>query len=162
MGVAYLRLNETDKAHEAFDQALKGAPDDETRKQIKEAIAKFSGSPVPAEGEEASAGAANGASASNSAAAPANTFEGAIENMVRGVNFMGPKVKSVEWPDKHKALVLLDDFPMDEMPAGAKKKFIDDIKNGIAKAKTQYKVDGSVEVDLADAASRKTMETVTR
>ncbi len=162
MGVAYLRLNETDKAHEAFDQALKNAPDDDTRKQVKEAIARFTGSPVPAENEEASAGAANGASASNRAAAPPNTFEGAIETMVRGVNIMGPKVKSVEWPDKRKALVLLDDFPMDEMPAGAKKKFIDDIKNGITKAKTQYKVDGSVEVDLADAASRKTMETVTR
>ena len=81
--------------------------------------------------------------------------------MVRGLNIMGPKVTSVEWPSKRKALVLLDQFPMDQMPPVAKKKFINDIKNGIAKAKTTYKVDGAVELDIADAATRKTMETVT-
>jgi len=160
MGVCYIRLNDPAKARESFDRAIKLAPDDETRKHVKEAIARVSGAAAPAASEQASAGAP-AADASNGAAAPATTFEGAIENMVRGLNIMGPKVTSVEWPAKRKALVLLDQFPMDEMPPNAKKKFLDDIKNGIAKAKTQYKVDGTVELDIADAATRKTMETVT-
>ena len=36
--------------------------------------------------------------------------------MVRGLPIAGPKVTSVEWPDKLKAKVLMDHFPMDEMP----------------------------------------------
>ena len=162
MGMAYTRLSDPAKAREAFDRAIKLAPDDETRNHIKEAIARVSGAPAPAASEQASAGApATDASAPAAGGAPANTFEGAIENMVRGLNIMGPKVTSVEWPSKRKALVLLDQFPMDQMPPVAKKKFINDIKNGIAKAKTTYKVDGAVELDIADAATRKTMETVT-
>lgn len=163
MGMAYTRLNDPANAREAFDRAIKLAPDDDTRNHVKEAIARLSGAAAPAASEQASVGApAADASAPATGGAPASTFEGAIENMVRGLNIMGPKVTSVEWPSKRKALVLLDQFPMDEMPPGAKKKFLNDIKDGIAKAKTQYKVDGTVELDIADAATRKTMETVTQ
>ncbi len=163
MGVCYTRLNDPAKARESFDHAIKLAPDDETRKHIKDAIARLSGAAAPAAGEQASAGApAADANAPATGGAPASTFEGAIENMLRGLNIMGPKVTAVEWPAKRKALVLLDQFPMDEMPPNAKKKFLNDIKDGIAKAKTQYKVDGPVELDIADAATRKTMETVTQ
>jgi len=161
MGMAYTRLNDAAKARESFDRALKLAPDDQTRNHIKEAIARLSGAAAPGASEQASAGAP-ATDASAPASAPATTFEGAIENMVRGLDVMGSKVTSVEWPTKRKALVLLDQFPMDQMPPSAKKKFLNDIKNGIAKAKTAYKVDGAVELDIADAATRKTMESVTQ
>jgi tetratricopeptide (TPR) repeat protein len=164
MGIAYTRMNDPAKASDAFDHAIKTAPDDQTRARIKDAIAKVTGTGAAAANEEASAGgAAAGASApaGGGATAPANTFEGAIENMLRGIRFMGPKVASVEWPAKNKALVLLDQFPMDQMPPFAKQKFLSDLKSGIDKAKADYKINGSVEVDLADSATRKTMETVT-
>lgn len=163
MGMAYTRLNDPAKAHDAFDRALKLAPDDQTRNHVREAIARISGAAAPAASEQAAAGApAAGASVPAAGSASANTFEGAIENMVRGLDIMGPKVTSVEWPTKRKALVMLDQFPMDQMPPFAKKKFLNEIKNGVAKAKTAYKVDGAVELDIADAATRKTMETVTQ
>jgi len=161
MGMAYTRLNDPAKARDAFDRALKLAPDEQTRNNIKEAIARATGAAPPAASEQAAA-SEPATGASTAAGAPASTFEGAIENMVRGLDIMGPKVTSVEWPSKRKALVLLDQFPMDQMPPFAKKKFLDNIKNGIAKAKTDYKVDGPVELDIADAATRKTMETLTQ
>ena len=161
MGMAYTRMGDKPAADAAFNNALKFAPDDQTRTHVKEAIARVTGAAAPPESQQASA-ADSGASAPAAAnAAPANTFEGAMENMLRGIRFMGPKVTSVEWPSKRKALVLLDQFPMDQMPPFAKQKFLTDLKSGIDKAKADYKIDGSVEVDLADAATRKTMETVT-
>ena len=155
MGVAYTRVNDAAKASEAFDHAIKAAPDEQTRARIKEAIAKVTGNGAAAANEQA---AASGAPAP--ASAPVNTFEGAIENMLRGIRFMGPKVASVEWPSKDKAIVLLDQFPMDQMPPFAKQKFLSDLRSGIDKAKADYKVSGSVEIDLADSATGKTMETV--
>ena len=156
LGVAYARTNDQAKARAALDRALKLAPNDKERDRVKEVIAKMSAEAATATGEQASAGT------KTADRAAASTFEGAIEEMVRGLRNVGPKVKSIEWPSKLKAIVLLEDFPMDQMPPFAKKKFLTDIKTGIAKAKTQYKVDGAVELDLADAATRKTMESVTQ
>ncbi len=155
MGVAYVRMNDQTRARAALDHAIKLAPSDKERDRVKEVIAKMSAESTAATGELASAGASSPGSAA------ATTFEGAIEQMVRGLPNVGPKVKSLEWPSRLKVLVLLEEFPMDQMPPFAMKKFLTDIKTGIAKAKTQYKIDGAVQLDLADAATRKTMESVT-
>src|SRR3990172_1587260 len=146
LGVAYTRLNDEAKARAAFDHALKLAPDDKTRDRVKEVVAKLGMKPAAAGGRAPAGTQATGRKA-------ATNVESAIEEMMRGLEFAGPKVKSVQWPSKLKALVLMEDFPMDQMPPFAKKKFLTDIKTGIAKAKTTYKVDGAVRLDLADAAT---------
>ena len=109
--------------------------------------------------------AASSAEAAPSAAASAGTgkdFHGAIEQMVRGIPFAGPKVGSVQWPEQLKAKVLMDHFPMDEMPPFAKNKFLTDLKAGIDTAKKDNDISAPVEVDLVDSASGRVMESITQ
>jgi tetratricopeptide (TPR) repeat protein len=88
-------------------------------------------------------------------------FHDAVETMVRGLPIAGPKVTTVEWPDKLKAKVFMDHFPMDEMPPFAKTKFLTDLKAGIDSAKKDNNVSSPVEVNIVDGASGHVMETIT-
>lgn len=89
-------------------------------------------------------------------------FHGAVEAMVRGLPIAGPKVGSVEWPDQLKARVLMNSFPMDEMPPNAKESFLAELKLKIHKAKKDHNISSPVEVDFVDGASGRVMETVTQ
>ena len=71
-------------------------------------------------------------------------------------------VGSVQWPDKLKARVLMDNFPMDEMPPPAKKMFLADVGAKIDAAKKDNNVSSPVEVNFVDAASGRVMETITQ
>ena len=73
----------------------------------------------------------------------------------------GPKVQSLQWPSPTKARVLMDNFPMDQMPPFAAAKFMTDLKAGIDQVKTAHKIGGPVEVDICDASSGRVMQTVT-
>jgi tetratricopeptide (TPR) repeat protein len=88
-------------------------------------------------------------------------FHGAIERMVRGLPIAGPKVGSVQWPDQLKAKVLMDNFPMDQMPPFAKTKFLTDLTAGIDAAKKDNNISSPVELDIVDSASGRVMETIT-
>jgi tetratricopeptide (TPR) repeat protein len=92
----------------------------------------------------------------------AKDFHGAIEHMARGLPVAGPKVSSVEWPDQLKAKVLMDNFPMDQMPPFAKTKFLDDLKAGIDSAKKDNNITSPVELKIVDGASGRVMETITQ
>jgi tetratricopeptide (TPR) repeat protein len=103
-------------------------------------------------------------STASPAAAPTSSeddFHDAVETMVRGLPIAGPKVTSVEWPDKLKAKVFMDSFPMDQMPPFAKAKFLTDLKAGIDSAKKDNNISSPVEVNIVDGASGSVMETVT-
>jgi tetratricopeptide (TPR) repeat protein len=102
-----------------------------------------------------------GASATPPASSTAS-FAGAIEVMLRGLPVAGPRVKAVQWPSQLEAKVLLENFPMDQMPPFVKEKFISDIKRGIGQAKRSYRVEQPFTLDLADAESGRVMETVTQ
>ena len=82
--------------------------------------------------------------------------------MMRGLPVAGPKVTAVDWPSKTQARVMMDDFPMDAMPAPMRDKFVADIKTRLASAKTAYKVAGTVTVDIADAGSGRVMESISQ
>jgi tetratricopeptide (TPR) repeat protein len=89
-------------------------------------------------------------------------FHDAVETMVRGLPIAGPKVTTVEWPDKLKAKVFMDSFPMDQMPPFAKAKFLSDLKAGIDSAKKDNNISSPVEVNIVDGASGNVMETITQ
>jgi len=114
------------------------------------------------------ASAAIAAKGQSSPAAAASTtsgeddFHDAVETMVRGLPIAGPKVTTVEWPDKLKAKVFMDSFPMDQMPPFAKAKFLSDLKAGIDSAKKDNNISSPVEVNIVDGASGNVMETVTQ
>jgi tetratricopeptide (TPR) repeat protein len=188
MGIAYAQENQADEAAATLKQALTLAPDDTARDQVKQLIAKLNGAPAASASNQAASAATASASSSQkqaaaakspaaassaasvamakaSPAAPASAeddFHDAVEEMIRGLPIAGPKVTSVEWPDKLKAKVLMDNFPMDQMPPFAKTKFESDLKAGIDTAKKDNKIASPVEVNIVDGASGKVMETITQ
>lgn len=150
LGIAYGQENRDDDARAAFEKALTLAPDDKARGRTQQMLAKLGVTPAAPVGSASPA----------AQAAAAGTFEGDVEQLVRGLPIAGSRVKSVEWPSKRKAIVAMDNFPMDQMPPFAKQKFLNDLKGGLDSAKASYKVSGPVEVDITDAASGQVMETV--
>jgi tetratricopeptide (TPR) repeat protein len=125
---------------------------------------------VAAKSTAAAAPAASAAIVAKTSASPAaaqppgasDEFHGAVEEMVRGLPIAGPKVGSVQWPDKLKARVMMDNFPMDQMPPFAKTKFLSDLKAGIDSAKKDNNISSPVEVNIVDGASGRVMETITQ
>jgi cytochrome c-type biogenesis protein CcmH/NrfG len=115
------------------------------------------GSPAPSPAIAAKAAA----SPAPTSAPTADDFHNAVEDVVRGLPIAGPKVATVEWPDKLKAKVFMDNFPMDQMPPFAKEKFLTDLKTGIDTAKKDNNISSPVEVNIVDGASGRVMETLT-
>jgi tetratricopeptide (TPR) repeat protein len=154
MGIAYAQQNKQSDAAASLNTALKLAPDDNTKSQVRDLLAKLNGAP----GASATGGAA--AAAASSSSAP-GSFHGAIEQMMRGLPIAGPKVGSVQWASDTKARVMFDNFPMDQMPPFAKDKFMSDLKAGIDSAKKSHNVSSPVEVDLVDGSTGNVMQAVT-
>ncbi len=155
MGIAYAQESKSAEAAAALNKALTLAPDDNAKSQVKDLIAKLSGTPTTA------GGATTASSGASAPAASPSTFHGAVEQVVRGLPIAGPKVGSVEWSGDTKARVMFDNFPMDQMPPFAKDKFLSDLKAGIDSAKKSHNVSTPVQVDLVDSSSGRVMQSLT-
>lgn len=162
LGIAYSQMNNAAGARASFEQALKLAPDDAARNRVNEMLAELNGVEGAAPGSVASA-AAPGAqtNVASSAASATTTFKGAFEQMLRDLPIAGPKVQSVRWISETSARVMMDNFPMEQMPPFAATKFMTDLKAGIDQVKTAHKISRPVELDIADAASGRVMKSVT-
>jgi tetratricopeptide (TPR) repeat protein len=173
LGVAYGEQGDKGDSAIAFTKAISLAPDDDRRNQAKQAFAKYSG--MPAEqadkvastlpGTKTASGQTTGASGTDTAAGSkphSTTFHSSFEEMIRNIPFAGPKVSAVNWPENQKAMVMMDHFPMDQMPPFAKDKFLGDLKAGIDSAKSANHVTGPVQVDIVDAQSGRVMQSVTQ
>lgn len=161
LGVAYENSSPAD-ARAAFARALKVAPDDRARGRVNQEMAALAG------GSGAGAGAMGGGDMGGtappgeaSAAAAPTDFRGAIEQAMHDLPVAGTKVQTVQWDSDSKARVLMNNFPMDQMPPFAAAKFMADLKAGIDRAKDTYKILTPVHIDLCDAASGRVMESVT-
>jgi hypothetical protein len=97
--------------------------------------------------------------ATTGAATPAD-FHGAVDQMMRGLPVAGPKVEALKWSAPTRATVLMDNFPMDSMPPFIRAKFLGDIKAGLEGAKRAHNVSSTVQLDIADAASGRVMDSV--
>ncbi len=165
LGVAYENSSPAD-ARAAFARALKVAPDDRARSRVTQEMAALNGgngAGAGATGGTDMAGADAGGTAppgATAAAAPTD-FRGAIEQAMHDLPVAGNKVQAVQWDSDSKARVLMNNFPMDQMPPFAAAKFIADLKAGIDRAKDSYKIVTPVQIDLCDAASGRVMESVT-
>jgi len=165
LGVAYGEQNDKGDSAIAFTKAISLAPDDDRRNQAKQAFTKYTG--MPAEQADKIASTLPGPKMASADTAPAPkphaaTFHSSFEEMIRNIPFAGPKVSAVNWPENQKATVMMDNFPMDQMPPFAKDKFLGDLKAGIDSAKSANHVTGPVEVDIVDAQSGKVMQSVTQ
>ncbi len=156
LGIAYGQMNELAAARSAFEKAKTLAPDADAKNRVTEMLAEVEGG-APSASEQGSkpeqAGPAVSANSSN--------FEGAMERMLRDLPIAGPKVASVQWPSATRARVLMDNFPMNQMPPFAAAKFMADLKNGIGGVKSAHNVRAPVEIDICDAASGHVMQSVT-
>lgn len=158
LGIAYAQNGRPDEARKALQGALKLAPDDQTRSRVNEMIATVSGASQPV---VSNASAGNGSASAPAAASTPTNFREAVEQAIRSLPIAGPKVNSVQWTSNDNARVMMDNFPMDQMPPFAAAKLLADIKSGIQTAKTTYKVSNPVKIDLCDATSGHVMKSVT-
>lgn len=161
MGVAYAALNNNAQARASLQQALKYAADQDSKTRVNDLLAKLNGGSAGTE-LAASGGSTGGGAPAADSSRPANSFEGQIEAMVRGLPFAGPKVASFKWTSQSKATVLMNNFPMEAMPPFARQKFLGDLADGIEQAKKTYHVSTPFELQIADAASGQVMETVSK
>ena len=159
LGVAYSQMNQPADAQTALQAALKIAPDADARTRVNQMLASLTSSPPASSGPATANNAPPPVASGNPPAA--GTFQESMEQMLRGLPIAGPKVASLQWPSPTKTRVLMDNFPMDQMPPFAANKFMTDLKTGIAQVKTAHQISGQVEVDICDAASGRVMQTVT-
>jgi len=159
IGVAYAQMNNVAQARTAFARALKLAPNDNTRARVNQMLASLNGG-GPAASASNQVATSQQPSAASSPAPNPDTFQGAMEQMLRDLPIAGPKVQSVQWPSQNDARVLMDNFPMDQMPPFAVAKFTGDLKSGIDRIKAAHHITGAVKVDICDAASGRVMQTV--
>jgi len=157
LGVAYGESNPA-AARDALNKAIKMAPDAQARSRASQLLASLDSNSNSAMG---GIGGGKNPSGTTPPAAPPTTFRAAVEQSVRDLPVAGDKVKSVEWSSDSEARVMMDNFPMDQMPPFAATKFITDLKAGIEQAKTSFKITAPVKVDLCDAATGRVMRSVT-
>jgi len=156
LGVAYAEQEDKPTARSYFLKARELAPDDRTRSEIDQMLATVGG----VEGGETAVAAQAGAAGSASGESAA-TFKGAFERMVRALPIAGAKVHAVQWTGDDQARMLMDNFPMDQMPPFAAKRFLDDLRSGTRDLMSDHHVAGPVTVEIADAASNRVMRSLT-
>jgi tetratricopeptide (TPR) repeat protein len=154
LGIAYGQMNELDAARAAFERAKVLAPDAEAGNRVTRMLAELGAT-------SASPGSSKPAQATAAVAADSSSFKGAMERMLRDLPIAGPKVASVQWPSATRARVLMDNFPMDQMPPFAAAKFMSDLKTGIGDVKSAHDIRVPVEIDICDVASGRVMQSVT-
>jgi tetratricopeptide (TPR) repeat protein len=153
LGIAYGQMNQLEAARTAFERAQKLAPNDGARNRVAEMLAQLGGSAIPASQQDSTQ---HGSELSSNGG-----FEDAMERMLRDLPIAGPKIVSVQWPSARRARVLMDNFPMEQMPPFATAKFTSDLKNGIAEVKSAHRVSDHIQIDICDAASGRVMESIT-
>lgn len=161
MGIADGDLSKLSDAHTAFERALAIAPTPEDRDRVNQMLADLAKQSSPGTASNGSSTTPPLDSSPATAPAPSGNFQDAMEQMLRGLPIAGPKVTSVQWPSPTNARVLMDNFPMDQMPPFAAAKFLGDLKSGIDSVKTSHKVTTRVQVDICDSASGRVMQSIT-
>ena len=157
LGIAYAEMENKPVARSYLVKARTLAPNDKARGEIDQMLATI-GAHEP-QGESAAASGGNAAAVV--ADGNATTFHGAFEQMARGLAIAGPKVHGVQWTDETHARLLMDAFPMDQMPPFAEARFLGDLKSETADAMRSHHVQGPVTVEIADASSNRVMQSVT-
>ena len=156
LGIAYGQMNELEAARMAFAKAKVLAPDTDAKNRVTAMLAELDGG--------ATSGPQQGSNPEQRPSvnpADSGSFESAIERMLRDLPIAGPKVASVQWVSATRARVLMEDFPMDQMPPFAAAKFISDLKNGVGDVKSAHNMRATVQIDICDAASGRVMQSVT-
>src|SRR5581483_2451489 len=129
------------------------APDDTARKQIDDMIASLKGEP------------AHAAAAPPAAAPPVDgtrsAYQAAVERAFRSHPIMGSRIVRFEWSGPATGRVVVQNFPMEGMPAAVRDKFTAHLQDELRSARTANPVEGAIRVEIADAGSGDVMATIT-
>jgi len=155
LGIAYRSSGDTAKAMQYFEKAKSIAPDDRSREQVEQMMARAGGAPGPE-----SAPLAGGAPASGGAAATPAGFRDGVEAIFRTHPMLGPKIETITWDGDEKARVVIRDFPMQGMPPEIRQRFLDRIRAQVRERKSAAAMTAKVNIELYDPASQSVMETV--
>ena len=156
LGIAYGQMNQLDAARTAFEKAKNLAPDADAKNRVTQMLAELSGGAMPS-----SQAPSQPEKVAMAGSGDASSFKGAMERMLRDLPIAGPKVTSVQWPSATRARVLMDNFPMDQMPPFAAAKFMSDLKTGVGNVKSAHAIHAPVQIDICDAASGRVMQSIT-
>jgi cytochrome c-type biogenesis protein CcmH/NrfG len=159
LAIAYRTVGQTDAAAAALEKARDLSPDDKTRTQVEQLLARLKGGPAPPEGAAAPAAVAD----QGTGAAPTGggSFQGDAEAIFRENPILGPKVGRIDWPSPESAQVHVRDFPMDQMPEAMRSMFEDRMKGRIREKKQAHNITQTARFDLIDEATGKVMDTIT-
>lgn len=147
LGVTYHGQGNDEGALKELETARGLATEESARKQIDEMIASLKGGTA--------------APTSRSAAGtPPPAFQGAVEQAFRASPIMGSRIVRFEWAHPASGRVVVRDFPMEGMPAEVRDKFTARLREEIRTAQGAHPVEGSVRVEIADAASGRVMATI--
>jgi tetratricopeptide (TPR) repeat protein len=156
LGVAYRSLGQADKMTAALEKARSIAPDDASRNQVDQFLARAKGLPPPA-----AVAAAPPAAAAAPAPGSGGTFKADAEALFRTNAVLGPKVQRVEWTGPESARVYVREFPMDQMGDGMRAMFVERMRGRIKEKKQAYNVAQTTRFEMVDESSGRVMETIT-
>jgi tetratricopeptide (TPR) repeat protein len=176
LGIVYEANGDREAAKKQLEKARDLAPDDNVKTRIgalitaaekgvpfTQAAEAFAAQQAQAQPPAAGgAGAPPGGAPAGAGAAPAAaSFPAGVEQVFRGNPVAGPKVASIEWPAADRGRVVMNAFPMDQMPEPMRASYLDKMTKGVREAKQKFAVSGPVTIDIVDQSSGDVMATVT-
>lgn len=151
LAIAYRTAGQNEAALAALKKAREFAPDDDTKQQIDQLLARDAGA------------GATGSQEAPAAAAPAaegGGFRGALEAVFRTHPILASKVQRFDWQDDTHVTAVLTGFPMSQMPEAMRGMFLQRMKERIAAAKKEGGIDTTVTIDLVDFESGEKMDSI--
>jgi len=159
LAIAYHRQGNDAEALTQLKTARGLATQDDARQQIDDLIATLTGG-TPKEAETASAAKRSAPAATSPAGSPRSPFQQAVEESFRGHPIMGPRIVRFDWTSPSSGRVLVQNFPMDGMPAAVREKFTTHLAEMLRTAAGAHPTTGPIQMEIADAASGAVMATV--
>ena len=84
-------------------------------------------------------------------------FVGSVESLFRGARVAGPKVVRLEWPSDDLVRVVMDGFPMDQMPEVMRISFLGKMESGLRETEEKFSIQNPVRVEIVDQTTGKVM-----
>jgi cytochrome c-type biogenesis protein CcmH/NrfG len=159
LGVALDQQGDNAAGLASVKRARELTTEDSVRAQMDDTIARMSGQPPPSR-TAAGPDAAGAGERAQPPAANLTAFQTDVEKAFRGHQIMGPKLVRFEWTAPGSGRAVMSNFPMSAMPEPVKQKFTQRLSDALRDAAKSNPPGGTVQVEIADAASGEVMATV--
>jgi len=149
LALAYQAAGQPERALATLEQAQTIAPDDRTRQQVAQILARVKGEPPPTAA----------AAAAPTASGPL-TFQTDTERLFRENSVLAPKLQRIEWTTPVTVRVLVADFPMDQMGDAMRAMFVERMQGRLREKKAAHGVTEPARIEFVDAPSGRVLAAV--